>query len=129
MENKNEILNNNANKINQNNNKDEEDKNVNYGELIPKTKLLINKNFKDIFKNVPDNNTIIIEPKNNENRNVFLNSNSINNQNNNDNNFISNNFGKFNIFNNDNEEGNNTRIVLKSLNLESNNNTLIVIMD
>ena len=80
MENENEIVKNNSNKINEN--YEEEKNDENYVNLIPITKLLINKNYKEILKSNPDDNIIIIQPKNNENKNNFINNNNNNYQNN-----------------------------------------------
>ena len=134
MKNKNEIIDNNLNQVNDNNNnkKEEEEENNNEQslDLTPITKLLIKKNFKEILKSNPDDNIIIIQPKNNENRNVFINDKNNGYQKNMNNNFNSNkisnnNFNKYDLINKTNEEEeNNTRVVLKAFGPKSNNNTI-----
>ena len=129
MKNEKEIVNSNSSKINEDN--EEENNEENYINLIPITKLLINKNYKEILKSNPDDNIIIIQPKNNENKNNFININNNNYQNNNNNNFninhISNNKPNiFNFINNADEEENNTRVVLKAFEPKSNSNNNII---
>ena len=55
----------------ENENKNDANDNENSFELIPTTKLLITKNLNNLRKN-PDENIIIIPPKN-ENKNIFMN--------------------------------------------------------
>ena len=127
MKNKNEILDINSNNINNiNNDMNENEENNNEMSI---TKLFIKKNLKEILKNDPDDNKIIIQPKNNENRNDFIYNKSNNYQNNNNNNFNLNNFSKnnsnrnnfINNIINSNEDEINTKIVLKNFNSNSNN--------
>ena len=110
----------------ENENKNDANDNENSFELIPTTKLLITKNLNNLRKN-PDENIIIIPPKN-ENKNIFMN--NANNMGKSYQNIINNNFN-LNQFNNNNHNKNNndsnkdeinTKIVLKTLNRNQINN-------